>query len=382
MPDEAVEGFLRIQAEREFLLPPDDLALAVSLSTPADGVRVALLAALPARQYANLQRALHLVGLSSVVVVPAVTALADPGLAEARLVVSPRACDLLVTAGGGVVLLRRLANLGTGDLAEENGLDSLPGDVRISLRQLPAGVRGEIKGLTVSGTAETLGIVMPVLESDADHDPWHPQADAIQAGPAKRGCERLAALAVSGLRLPMALAPIPALRHRAWFRRWRPRHIVAAAAAVVALVLTFAGLVFYQRWQLAAARQRQSAVAPRAEAVRTVVAYAKSHTAWFSDQPDCLDVLRAVTLAFPERGGVWATRIEIKERRQVVIAGRATSREDWLRTLDALRQAAGVTDLRVTQARVAADGKSPMTFAVRFSWQPPAGKRTGGEATL
>ena len=40
---------------------------------------------------------------------------------------------------------------------------------------------------------------------------------------------------------------------------------------------------------------------------------------------------------------------------------------------------AGVTDLRVSQARVAADGKSPMTFAVRFCWQPPTAKRPGGE---
>jgi hypothetical protein len=87
-------------------------------------------------------------------------------------------------------------------------------------------------------------------------------------------------------------------------------------------------------------------------------------------------------LALPERGAVWATRIEIEEQRQVTVSGKATSREDWLRTLEALRQTPGVRELRVSQARASGDGKSPMTFALRFTWHGPAsGGRADGEAT-
>jgi hypothetical protein len=380
MPDEAMDGFLRIQAEREFLLPPEELALAVSLSTYADGGRSALLVALPARQYANLQRALHLAGLSSCAVLPTIVGLADPRLPEARLVLSARACDLLVTAGGGIVLLRRLLTAEAGGLAEQGALDVLPGEVRISLRQLAASVRGELRGLAVTGTLAALAAVVPVLESEADGDPWQPLAEPAPAGPEARCCERLASLAVSGLRLPLTLAPLPAPRLRSWSRHWRPRQLVTAGAALAVVVLALAGLVLHQRWALATVREQWAVMGPRTEAVRRVVTYARSHGAWFSERPESLDVLRALTLAFPETGGVWATRVEIKERRHVTVAGKAAGREDWLRTLEALRLVPGVRDLRVSQARVAGDAKSPLTFALRFTWQPTAGSRTGGEA--
>jgi hypothetical protein len=308
--------------------------------------------------------------------------MADARTSEARLLVTPKACDLLVTSGGGIVLLRRVLSAEVGGLSEPGALDALPGEVRISLRQLAANVRGEFRALTVTGSAEALRAVMPVLESEADADPWAPQADAAPAGPGLRCCERLAALAVSGLRPPMALAPVPIPRARSWLRRWRPRHLLAAAGGLAAAVLVVVGLVLYQRWNLAAVRSQWARLAPRAEAVRRIVAYAKSHAAWLADQPESLEVLRAVALALPERGAVWATRIEIEEQRQVTVSGKATSREDWLRTLEALRQTPGVRELRVSQARASGDGKSPMTFALRFTWHGPAsGGRADGEAT-
>lgn len=381
MPDEAVDGYLRIQAEREFLLPPEELAMAVSMSTHADGQRNALLAALPARQYANLQRALHLAGFSSVAVLPAVAALADPGQAEARLVVSRRSCDLLVTGGGGIVLMRRILGTEAGELAAPGSLDTLPADIRISLRQLPAGVRGGLKRLVVTGAPDALEAVLPALEPEGDEDPWRLHAEPVPAGPATRCCERLAALAVSGLRLPLVLAPVAAPRPRSWLRRWRTRHLVAAAAAVLALVLGIAAAVLCQRWRLNTVRREWAAMQPRVETLRKIVAHARSHGAWASDQPESLDILRAVTLAFPERGTVWATRLEIRGLQQVSISGKAAGREDWLRTLETLRKTPGVRDLRVSQARTGGDAKAPMTFAIRFTWSAPAARRTGTEET-
>jgi hypothetical protein len=138
------------------------------------------------------------------------------------------------------------------------------------------------------------------------------------------------------------------------------------------VVLLLLGLVLHQRWQLSRARAQWAAIGPRVEAVREIMNYAKAHGAWFNDQPETLDLLRAVTLAFPEHGGVWVTRVELRDRRSAVIAGKATSREAWLQTLDAVRQTAGIRDLRVSQARAANDGKSPMTFTLSFTWQPTA----------
>jgi hypothetical protein len=381
LPDEALAGFLRIQAEREFLLAPEDLAMGVSLSTQGDGGRSALLVALPVRHYANLLRALRLAGLRALAVVPTLTALADERLAEARLVLGARSCDLLVTAGGGLVLLRRIAGADSDALPQGADLEVLPGEVRISLRQLPAGTRAELKVLAVTGSAAASAAAVLALQEEADADPWRPQAEVLGTSPALRCCARLAALAVGGERLPLALLPIPVPRLHPWLWGWRPRQLAAAAGVLLALLLAVLGAVLRQRWQLAATQAQWSAMETRVEAIRTLMDDAAAHAAWLSDQPESLDVLRAVTLAFPERGTVWATRLELKDRRQVTLAGKATSREAWFQTLAALRQTPSVREVRVSQARSAADGKSPMTFTLSFTWQPPRAVRPVAEET-
>ncbi len=250
------------------------------------------------------------------------------------------------------------------------GLDVLPGEVRISLRQLPAAIRAELKVLVVTGSPAAAAAAVLALQEEAGADPWLPVADVAAMSPALRCCERLAAAAASGHCPAAALSPVPSQRSQSWLRGWRPRQVATAAALLAALLLGGLGAVLYQRWQLTTARAQWAAIGPRVEAIQALSREKALQGAWLSDQPESLDVLRAVTLAFPERGTVWATRLELKERRQVTLAGKAASRDAWLPTLDALRQTPGVRELRVSQARTAADGKSPMTFTLSFTWQP------------
>jgi hypothetical protein len=382
MPDEAVAGFLRIQAEREFLLLPEDLAMGVSLSTASAGGRTALLVALPVRQYANLRRALRLAGLHTQAVVATTTALADGQLTEARLVLGARSCDLMVTAGGGLVLLRRIAGAESEALPQGADLEVLPGEVRISLRKLPAAVRAELKVLAVTGPAAAASAAVLALQEEAAADPWRPQAEAVGSSPAQRCCERLVTAAVSHQSLPLALYPNPLPQAHSWLRGWRPRQLAAAAGVLAVLLLALLGLVWRQHGQWSAVQREWSTIGTRVEAIQALMLEAKTQAAWLSDQPVSLDIWRAVTLAFPERGTVWASRLEVKDGREVSLAGKAASREVWLQTLEALRQTPGVRELRVAQARAASDGKSPMTFALSFTWQPPVADQRAAEDTL
>jgi hypothetical protein len=381
LPEAELAGFLRLQAEREFLLPPEDLAMGASVSTQDDGSRAALLVALPRRHYENLLQALLQAGLRALAVVPATTALANERLAEARLVLGLRSCDLMVTAGGGIVLLRRIAGADSDALPQGAGLEVLPGEVRISLRQLPAGIRAGLKGLAVTGSAPAVAAAVQALQEEAGADPWRPQPEVVATSPARRCCERLGAAGGSGQQLSVAILPVLVPSSRSWLRGWRPRQVAAAVGVLAALLLLGFGLLLRQRWALSTAREQWSAIGPRAEAIGALRKDAKAHAAWLSDQPLSLDVLRAVTLAFPEAGTVWATRFEIKEGGHVTLAGKAASRDAWLPTLDALRQTPGVRELRVSQARSPTDGKSPMTFALSFTWQAPVAAQRPLEGT-
>jgi len=373
MPGEEVPGFLRLQAEREFLLPPEDLRLGVSVAAPGQGSGNAVLAALEGRQYANLERGLRLVGFREILAMPAAAAAAGDGTAV-RLLAGTDGVDLVATLNGRVVFVRRLA-AGTGDpTTTDAALPALIGDLRISLRQLPDDVRVGASTIEVIGHAESVDGLVAALSQAHVSGSWPLQAVRAEHSVASFLCAQTARRLAAGRDPDLVMVPVPLAHQANGLTRWR-RPLAVAGGVAAGVVLIVAALALCQSRQLSSLRADWQSLSPRAETVRQVIDTARSRQAWFSDQAVTLDLLRAITLAFPERGVVWATRIEITGRRQAVVAGNALNREDWLRTLEALRQTAGVRDLRVTQARETADGKSPMTFALTFTYTAPVTAR-------
>lgn len=374
MPDAEVPGFARLQAEREFLLPPEDLRLGVSITAADQGNRSAVLAALEVRQYANLERSLRLAGFREILVMPAAAAVASDGTAV-RLVVAAEGVDLVACLGGVIVFLRRLA-AGTGGPAQsEAALPALVSDVRISLRQLPEAVRSGATAVEVIGPVESVDDLVAALRQAQASGPWPLQAVPAEHSVASFLCAQTARRLAATREPDLVLAPVPVPPRQGGLARWR-RPLVLAAAVAAAVALLGTAVIAYQSGELRTLRTEWEALSPRVTTVRKIIDSARSRQAWFSDQPVTLDLLRAITLAFPERGVVWATRIEITGRRQAVVAGNAVSREEWLKTLEALRQTPGVRDLRVTQARESSDGKAPMSFALSFTYAASGAERT------
>lgn len=374
MPATEVPGYLRLQAEREFMLPPDGMWLADSAAGGSPGARQALLAALPARQAANLERSLRLAGFREVRIVPAAGAAAVAVSSVVRLLADDDGVDLVASAGGALVLLRRLAAGGGDPLASAAALTALVSDLRISLRQLPDGLGAPPTLLEVLGAAESVDRLAGALRAALPAGAWTVQALPVEHSVPSFLCVQMAQCLAAGPEPALVLAPLPVQRGLHSLAGWR-RPFALAGAVVAALLVLGGGLALHQSHQLRQLRNAWQSVSPRVETVRRVMDNARSRQAWFSDQPVTLDLLRAITLAFPERGVVWATRLEISGRSQATVAGNATRREDWLKTLDALRQTAGISNLRVTQARESPDGKSPMTFALSFTYADPAARQ-------
>ena len=382
LPEDAVQGFLLLQAEREFLLPPADLALGISRYATADGKRGALLAALPTRVYGNLQRTLRLVGIKRLLVTlvavpqPGSTPLAGPG---AFLLLGPGTADFGVTAGGGLVLLRRLATNPPEATRNVFDVQALLSEVRMTLGQLPAEVRRNLHTIEIHGPATLAGTLAGKPVAGLPSGCWQlPAVAAPEVAGTPRDvlterCEQAARCVLAGQPLTLALAPVLAAQATGFFRHWTRRQLVTAAVGPLLLFLIVAILVIVQHVQVATLRTRWQAMEPRTITVRGLIAEAKSRKPWMNDQPETLVLLRALTDAFPKRGTVWATRLEIRDRRDVAVAGKAATREAWLQMLDTLRRMPGVTNLRVADARDTGDGRTPLTFALGFRWQPVLG---------
>lgn len=385
LPPEEIGGFLRLQAEREFLQAPEELALAVSRAELAGPQRLALLAGLPLTQYRNLLRVMTLVGFKQVSVTVGPGELAEVSGTAVRglLAADAEGLDLAVSAGGGLVVLRRLAGAARAAGATgEAELPAWPVELRISLSRLPAESRQALEELPLWAAPELARRLGEELA--ASRIPKLPRvAPAPLPGDgqnlllawAEAAAQRLAAERPALL----ALTPAVAVARGAWLAFWGRRRLGWAAGIAAALVLLLLGLVGVQQVQLVQRRAEWAALAPRVEAVRGTIATAKAQHAWFSERPENLGVLRAVTLAFPEVGTVWATRLEIKDASQVTVAGKASDRAAWLRMQDALRQTPGVRNLRVSQARDSGDARAPLTFALSFTWQAAAAQSSTTE---
>ena len=90
----------------------------------------------------------------------------------------------------------------------------------------------------------------------------------------------------------------------------------------------------------------------------------QQYSPWFDDSFRNLTILRQLALAFPEDGAVTAKTVEIRDDNTVTCTGTAQDNGALRRTLNQLRTADGVTDVKLEQLR----GKSPMQFSFDFHY--------------
>jgi len=132
----------------------------------------------------------------------------------------------------------------------------------------------------------------------------------------------------------------------------------------LAVVLIAGGILAIQQWQLMRLRSQWRAMADQVHDLENVQDRIRQFRPWFDDSIRGLTILRQVTTAFPEDGVVSAKTVEIRDVTFVTCSGTARDNQALLKTLDRLRAAGGVSDLKVDQIR----GRSPMQFTFDFRW--------------
>jgi Tfp pilus assembly protein PilN len=133
-----------------------------------------------------------------------------------------------------------------------------------------------------------------------------------------------------------------------------------SAGAVGAGVLVLVGSLFlFQQFELILLRSRWSAMSARVQELDGLQQQIQQYQPWFDESCRNLAILRQLTLAFPEDGSVTAKTVEIRDGNTVTCTGTAQDNGALRRTLNQLRTAAGVTDVKLQQLR----GQSPMQFS-------------------
>ncbi|MCK5805674.1 MAG: hypothetical protein KAI66_22770 [Lentisphaeria bacterium] len=361
VPDET--EFFRLQAEIKLPFSSNETALSISRFSLSDGTRGALLIALPLTRLQRWERLLAASGLACRGMFPAVWG-HDSQSATPEAVVTHHGQDVFLQVAGvdGMVVWRHLGtSTDTVHCARQ---------LRIALVSLPPGAVAGLAGIR---------IVAPENMRDT----------AEQGFGGLRDASYLPGLKVDFSCQPTAqdiaasLAAEASASRLATFQDWsneptrsvgqRSRVVIAVVAVLLALLVLGAGLLVKQAFRLGRLQDEQARLAPTVRHVENLRQTIRDLRPWFDTRPRTLDVLRAITEAFPDRGSVWVTQLSVVDGHEVKLMGLAANTDAWLTMQEQLRQSSRIAQLRVSQAR-STNGNGELVFALSFSLTDKGGQ--------
>lgn len=381
LPAADLADFLQLEAERGFPYSPEALVIARSrFRTPA-GEDFVTLIAIPRDHVTRLEAVLTAAQLRPETFSLGVSALqsaADEG-AKAVLALVPRgrAVQLQVTVGGGVAVLRTMegayeGEAATGELEGEN----LVRELRITLGQLPSGVRDALETIRVFGRGEPAEELAEALETAATA--WRLRIErvtgyspgafpvAVPDGLAVSAAFSLAVRRLTNQATDGDFLPPRVSSWRRFAERYSSRKVfwTGATASAVALVVILAFLVqqiLLWRWE-----SRWKGMSARVSELDSIQQKIRRYRPWFDESQRTLGMLRRLTEAFPEDGAVSAKSVEIRAGTTVVCSGIARDRKALMRALDRLGAFSEVGDVKLERAQ--ARGQAPLEFTFNFKW--------------
>jgi hypothetical protein len=403
LPEADAASLLQLEAERGFPCDVTTLRLAHSRCPLPAGKQYVTLAGILNSQLTSLEQVLTAAKLKPVSFSTGITALQPSGGARLSsaaaatnvegaaggdthapgvlaLAIGENQVSLQITCGGGVAALRTLEGAIENEGSRRTLLaGSVAREVRITLGQLPAGLRESVRRIRIFGPLdlaqqladelelrfEPAGLsVEPVTKYSPDEfgvqlPPDAPVSPAFSLA-ARWLTEQTPALEFLPPK-PTALQQIITK-----YSSGRLRSAGATAAGIIALV---GGLFMFQEIQLVWLRSQWSGMSAKVRELDGIQQQIQKYRPWFDESFRSLSILKQLTMAFPEDGAVTAKTVEIREGNVVNCSGTARDNTALLRMLSQLRAADGVTDLKVDQIR----GKSPMQFTFDFHWNKGGG---------
>jgi hypothetical protein len=246
----------------------------------------------------------------------------------------------------------------------EGGSNQLFADVvgrelRITLGQIPAGLRQSLKKLIVLGEnknaarlaseltsrAESLGLQIETIQGCSGSLPiqgakadWNP---AVCTG----------ARFLLGQKPVFEFLPPRVSPWKQFATKAGPKKFAYAGGALALLLLLVGGAFIVQNVRLSKLQTRWNAIEPKVKDLQDMQQQIKRFRPWFDNSFRTMSILRKLTETFPVDGVVTAKTIEIRDMSQVVCTGTARDNASLFKMLDQLRSSKEVADVKMESIR-------------------------------
>ncbi len=382
LPEADAVSLLQMEAERGFHTDTTGLRVADSRCALGGGRQFVTLAAQPEARSTALEQMLTAARLKLAGFSPSISELQDPGDAAhegvAAVLLAPGSSQAAfqITAGGGIAALRSIE--GVVDTASGTPVarpEPIARELRITLGQLPAELESRVRRVRVFGPRDLAESLAASLRTKLAPSGFEVEAALVPAAPVA-GSPALPTNAPFNAAVAAAARFLVGIPARLEFLPPRPsaleqflaRHTSGrlrttwfVAGAVTAVVL-LAFLV--QQIQLSLLESRWARMSVKVKQLELTQQQIRQFRPWASESFRSLQILQALSLAFPESGSVNAKLIEIRESGEVVCTGTASDSGSVLQMMDRLNATPGVSVLHRDQIR----GKAPLQFNFTFHW--------------
>lgn len=377
-----IAGFLKLEAERGFPTDVATLQVATSRMTSASGEQYATFIGIPRSHVERLDQALRAARLKPLSFSLGIAALQPPSAPGSNgvmaLVIDNNQIGLQISCAGGVAALRALE--GAVDSESDQPVpqgEFLAREARITLGQLPAGLRDPVKRIRVFGSRSQAQHLADEIRGR--FEPGGMSVEAVAAYPPNEfdrtippetpvsAAFSLAARQLAGQGPLFEFLPPKVSAWEQVTSKYASGKLRTAAIAAAAVVLVFGGAFAVQQWRLARLRSQWAGMSPKVKELTDLQDQIQKYRPWYDESFRYLGVLRSLTTAFPEDGSVTAKTLEIRELPEahdvsvVSCSGNAANYSALQRTVHQLGALRGITELNVPTR-----GKTPIQFTFDF----------------
>jgi Tfp pilus assembly protein PilN len=371
------ESLLQIEAEKNFHSDVSTLRLDDSRCALPAGKQFVTLVGISNSQISALEQILAAAKLKPVGFSLGLSALQSPGAENSNgvlaLAVGESNVGLQIIAGGGIAALRALEGAVENEGARRTlNAGLVARETRVTLGQLPAELRATVKRIRIFGARD---LAQPLAdEMELRFGPMGLRVEVVSAyAPGEFGAQlpleaslsmafSLAARRLMDQAAPFEfLLPKPTLLQQ-FSAKYSSGKLKTVSAIAAGALLIVCGLFGVQEIKLMLLRSQWSKMSAKVTELDGLQQNIRQYRDWFDDSFINLDVMRQLTLAFPENGDVTAKTVEIRDDNLVTCSGTARSQAALLNMIKQLSQEKGVTKVTLGPIR----GKAPMQFTFDF----------------
>lgn len=378
----SVAGMLKIHAEHEFSINPDDLVIDYAGNVFPDKSSRLLLGAVQRKNYENILKAVHKAGLSVLSVTVSSMALRSMVCSE-------------ITGGSPdyfICLRPDYAEIVVGDKEQVVDIKYVRRDKSGKTDSLIPELERIISFSRNKEDADEKPRLMIMNLSEDDYSNLPDLQKNISSLANIIDCETRPLL--RKLDFPLASESKEFLASAAIIQRYRQKdsffldfynsrmnekvvrikknQVMWASAVILCLIIFVINMIYTwesDKGDIAELKQKLAEMNEDLTSAQGVIQKMDYARRWYSERPEILRCLYELTMAFPVEGKIWATNLAINEEMKGIVSGRATNEKSVIEVLDGLKSSKLFDNVQMIYLRENGQSTQEVSFSMSFSFK-------------